>query len=167
MIHCQHCGKENNHPSNFCRYCGAKFAPKVQSPAPQRPKREDYPQRQQDLPIEQKTPRPYSWKTDEFDLRESSGRKTSQIEDMAFAPPPGDQQMTRPLVAQHHPAAISHGYRCPRCGTESLPFKTRKISSGGWTVFAILLIFFFPLFWVGFLIKEDVLVCSVCDARLG
>jgi hypothetical protein len=39
----------------------------------------------------------------------------------------------------------------------------RKISNAGWVVFAVLLVTFFPLFWIGFLIKEDVPVCPVCN----
>ncbi len=163
-MHCRQCGKANTERSNFCRYCGTKFGPSVRPPARPDVPPQDYPQRQQDLPIEQRTPRPYAWKTDELEFKESSARQTSQIEDMAIQPAFGDRQMTRPLAGQ---TGLAEGYRCPRCGAESLPYTTRKVSSAGWIVFAVLLVFFFPLFWVGLLMKEDVLVCPACDCRVN
>ena len=41
-------------------------------------------------------------------------------------------------------------YRCPYCGTNQPPFTVSKISSGGWVVFALMLLFCFPavLDWV-------------------
>jgi hypothetical protein len=47
-----------------------------------------------------------------------------------------------------------------------LPQIERRISTTGWIVFAVLLVMFFPLFWVGFLIKEDVRVCPSCKTRI-
>lgn len=58
------------------------------------------------------------------------------------------------------------GFRCPFCDTDALPWTTTRISTGGWVVFAILLVFFFPLFWVGLLIKEQNRVCRDCGVRL-
>jgi hypothetical protein len=43
----------------------------------------------------------------------------------------------------------------------------QKISEAGWIVFAIMLVTCFPLFWIGFLMKQDERFCSVCRARLG
>ena len=39
----------------------------------------------------------------------------------------------------------------------------KKVSSSGWIVFVILLIFFFPLAWVGLLIKKNVYFCLSCN----
>jgi hypothetical protein len=72
----------------------------------------------------------------------------------------------QPLVHQQ-PQNITYGYRCPRCANQLLPKVVRKISTTGWVVFSILLVVFFPLFWVGLLIKEDIRVCSICNARVG
>jgi hypothetical protein len=47
-----------------------------------------------------------------------------------------------------------------------LPRTTRRISTGGWVVFVVLLVVFFPLFWIGLLIKEENRVCRVCRVRL-
>jgi hypothetical protein len=58
-------------------------------------------------------------------------------------------------------------FRCPRCMSTHMPRMERRISTGGWITFAVLLVLFFPLFWIGLLIKEDVSVCPVCNLKLG
>ncbi len=78
----------------------------------------------------------------------------------AYAQPPVRTSPNRPQPEQT-------GYRCPYCHTTAPPFNVQKISEAGWIVFAIMLLFCFPLFWVGLLMQEDQRVCSVCRARLG
>nr|AUN37236.1 hypothetical protein [uncultured bacterium] len=51
--------------------------------------------------------------------------------------------------------------------TQTMPRIERRISTAGWITFAVLLVFFFPLFWIGLLIKEDVPVCSNCLSKVG
>ncbi|HEX8491480.1 MAG TPA: LITAF-like zinc ribbon domain-containing protein [Pyrinomonadaceae bacterium] len=58
------------------------------------------------------------------------------------------------------------GYRCPRCGTNYLPIVESKISQDGWVVFALLLFFCFPLFWIGLLMKQETRICPMCRAML-
>jgi LITAF-like zinc ribbon domain len=58
-------------------------------------------------------------------------------------------------------------YRCPYCGTNSPPFIISKISSGGWVVFALMLLFCFPLFWIGLLMKDHHQICAQCRVRLN
>jgi DNA-directed RNA polymerase subunit RPC12/RpoP len=55
---------------------------------------------------------------------------------------------------------------CPRCDSTARPYSTWVISQNGWIVFAILLIFFFPLCWIGLLMTEPEYRCSDCNARL-
>ena len=57
-------------------------------------------------------------------------------------------------------------FRCPFCGTNETPTVSRRISTGGWITFAVLLIMCFPLFWIGLLIKEDFSTCYDCRAPL-
>jgi hypothetical protein len=162
MIHCQNCGQINNYGSNFCRFCGSQI---VMSQS----------QRQDSSPYEYKAPRPYVWKTDEFQLPpNNSAKKTGQINQVQpltnFSAPSQPQSVPLPPPlpnAAYRQPNVYYGYRCPRCGTQNAPYLTKKISSAGWIVFAILLVAFFPLFWIGFLIKEDVKVCSVCNIRVG
>ena len=59
------------------------------------------------------------------------------------------------------------GFECPFCHTQSLPYIRSEVSAAGWVVLVILLLFCFPLFWIGLLIKEDYRVCSHCNMRLG
>lgn len=58
-------------------------------------------------------------------------------------------------------------YRCPYCGTNHPPFTTTQVSSGGWVVFALMLLFCFPLFWIGLLMKDTHQICSQCRVRLN
>ena len=152
MIQCQNCGQVNTETSNFCRFCGTKFLQSQQS------KGNGY---------EYAPPRPYSWKTDEFQVPDNKGRKSRPV------------QQVQPLANQHplptprpHPLVhqqsqnMAHGYLCPRCSSQLFPRYERKISTAGWIVFSVLLVTFFPLFWIGLLIKEDVRVCPVCNLRI-
>jgi DNA-directed RNA polymerase subunit RPC12/RpoP len=55
---------------------------------------------------------------------------------------------------------------CEYCGSTERPYQTSEISQGGWITFALLMVFFFPLFWVGLLMTETRWKCSDCGARL-
>lgn len=161
MIQCQNCGQVNNYESNFCRFCGTKMASSES-------------QRHLAAPYETQTPRPYVWKTDEFQLPENAAPKSRQINQVQllanfttaqnqFVPP-----LQQPMTHFRQPATpAGYGYRCPRCATQSFPYVTRKISNVGWVIFAIFLVVFFPLFWIGLLIKDEVRICPVCGLRVG
>jgi hypothetical protein len=99
-------------------------------------------------------PRPYAWKTDEYQTH-TDPRKTNA----------GATSAPQPLVSRD-PQFLTGNYRCPNCMSQFLPRIERRISTTGWIVFAVLLVLFFPLFWVGFLIKEDVHVCPSCNTRV-
>jgi hypothetical protein len=51
--------------------------------------------------------------------------------------------------------------------SQFLPRMERRISTAGWITFAVLLVFFFPLFWIGLLIKEDVRICPACNTKIS
>jgi hypothetical protein len=127
-------------------------------------------QSQSAQPYEYQPPRPYVWKTDEFQLPETADKKTKQVNqvqpltNMRMLNQTGSQPMS---LYQQSASAMNYGYRCPRCGTQNIPQVTRKISTAGWIVFAVLLVMFFPLFWIGFLMKEDVKICPVCTLKVG
>ncbi len=153
MNQCQNCGQINTNQSNFCRFCGTKFIPQQ----PQQPGGN----------FEYSPPRPYLWKTDEFQINENRQRQANQVKPL---PPPIPQMppmmpQPQPLVHQQH-HNLAYNFHCPRCATTMMPRFDRRISTGGWITFAALLIFFFPLFWIGFLIKENVRVCSVCGLKI-
>jgi hypothetical protein len=60
----------------------------------------------------------------------------------------------------------SFGSECHVCGSDAPPIYTSQISAGGWIVMVVMLVFCWPLFWIGLLMKEDVKKCSECGARL-
>jgi RNA polymerase subunit RPABC4/transcription elongation factor Spt4 len=152
MLQCHNCGQVNTQTSNFCRFCGTKFMSHQHQP-------------QNVGNYEFQPPRPYAWKTDEFQISESKARKPlNQVQPLA---PPYTQQQPQPLANRQQPGYLAQDYRCPRCGSQHYPRFERKISTAGWIVFAVLLVMFFPLFWIGFLIKEDVRICPVCRLRIN
>ena len=57
-------------------------------------------------------------------------------------------------------------YPCPHCGSTAVPLVKRRISTTGWIVFAVLLVFTVCFFWVGLLIREDYRVCPECGIEL-
>jgi RNA polymerase subunit RPABC4/transcription elongation factor Spt4 len=165
MIQCQNCGQTNNYGSNFCRFCGTRMI---------------IPQNAQPLEDENTSqPRPYMWKTDEYQVKDNSARNSQNIQQVQRIQPPVAQRPPAPYQQQNsqqypqvsqptayqRPAHLAYGYQCPRCGTAQMPFMTKKISTVGWVVFAALLVFIFPLFWIGLLIKEDVRICPVCKLK--
>lgn len=140
MIQCQNCGQGNAPESQFCRFCGTKFL------VPQSIPQQNYGY--------QEAPRPYSWKTDEYQTQ-AEARRTSG----------GASHAPQPLM-NREPRFMSGNYRCPNCMSQFLPNIEKRISTTGWIVFAVLLVVFLPLFWIGLLIKEDVQVCPSCKVRL-
>ncbi len=161
MINCQHCGQVNSGGSNFCRFCGLKFN-QPQEPLMQE-KRTNY---------EYSPPRPYSWKTDEFELKQKKQTTPINRVQPLIRQPPQPTRKDLQMLGQN-PAVpyqqnmLSYGYSCPRCSSQILPRTEKKISTAGWIVFSVLLVTFFPLFWIGLLIKEDVRICPVCNLRIN
>ncbi len=156
MIQCQNCGQVNAQASNFCRFCGTKFLSAQISVSNN---------------FEESPPRPYSWKTDEFQVADAPRQKSRQINQVqplvnqtpfTYQPP-----RPQPLVYQK-PQSQTPAYNsyCPRCTGQFIRYE-RKISTAGWIVFSVLLVTFPPLFWIGFLIKEDIRVCQVCNYKIA
>lgn len=170
MIQCSNCGQFNNTSGAFCRFCGTRLS---QPP----------PQQQTQPPEEYMAPRPYAWKTDEFQMPESTNKKTGRINQvqplMHQQPAAPPQRFTPPTAAapqmmqapsyqnSYNQPTMGYGYRCPYCGTQNFPRIERKISTAGWIVLAVLLFVFFPLFWIGLLMKEEVKICSVCNFKIA
>ncbi|MEO7660481.1 MAG: LITAF-like zinc ribbon domain-containing protein [Pyrinomonadaceae bacterium] len=155
MNPCQNCGKLNTPETNFCRFCGTKFTTPEHQPIP-------------DNPYDHFPPRPYAWQTDEFQPGKDA-RKTLPIDSSGSSTAPFDRAQPKypaaPLMYQQTPG-ITRPFRCPNCMTNYPPRLERRISTGGWITFAVLLVVFFPLFWIGLLIKEDVYVCQGCNSKI-
>jgi hypothetical protein len=67
-----------------------------------------------------------------------------------------------PMVVYGPPPLPVGCVRCPFCAWTGVPIKNKKTTTGGWVLFAILLIFFFPLCWIGILIRETKHRCGSC-----
>jgi hypothetical protein len=103
----------------------------------------------------QAPPRPHSWASPSSPLHAVAGfDEPQQVQPLVHIPPP-----------MPHPKPSA--FRCPHCGTNAPPQINKKISTGGWIVFAAMLLFCFPLFWIGLLIKDEERVCSMCFIKLG
>lgn len=153
MIQCQKCGQGNSEESQFCRFCGTKFQIANQYAS------NDY---------NYEAPRPYAWKTDEYQTQSEPRVKPQVAPTQPFNP----QQGTNPFsnaqpLAYNGPQYLAQNYRCPNCGTSALPIIERRISTAGWITFSLLLVFTFVLFWIGLLMKENVSICPVCRAKLS
>lgn len=167
MNPCQNCGKINTAETNFCRFCGTKFM--LGGPVPVNP-------------YDHEAPKPYGWKTDEFQTQ-NEARRTIPIDEtrpIRSGAPMGTPQMHPAARVGQNPAvqfrgplmhkdnfAIDPNYRCPNCGCSYLPIIERRISTAGWIVFATLPLFTFIFFWVGLLMKEEVAICPVCRLKMN
>ena len=156
MNPCQNCGKLNTPETNFCRFCGTKF--NFQKPV-------------MDNPFDYSAPRPYAWKTDEFQTQSEARpqqRPTERVSPPTSQFNPSAHQNFQPApLAYQQTRQMGQPFRCPRCMSQYLPRIERRISTAGWITFAVLLVFFFPLFWIGLLIKEDVQVCQSCNSKVS
>ena len=60
--------------------------------------------------------------------------------------------------------------KCPYCGYEGYPIIDERITTEGWILFVVLLIFCVFLCWIPFVstsFKEQVVKCPNCGFRLG
>jgi len=125
--------------------------------------------KQTDNNYEYAPPRPYSWKTDEYQTQNEARKpKTiNQVQPLMGQFPTASQNSSLQPSAYRQPGQMTQGYRCPRCASQYLPRIEKRISTAGWIVFAILLVTFFPLFWIGLLLKEETRICPVCNLRIN
>lgn len=144
MSYCRNCGNINDKGLFYCQRCGSALTQTQQE--------EQQPQQ----------PRPYGWASDSSSLR-----------NIPFPEWPNSPQQVQPIPNQPNvpvvqtPQTPFHGYRCPRCGTTTPPFVQSKISDGGILVIVLMVLFCFPLFWIGLLMKEEYRACPVCLAKIG
>lgn len=153
MNPCHNCGKLNTPETNFCRFCGTKSV--ISEPSVS------------DSPYDYSTPRPYAWKTDEFQTQ-NEARQTMPVDRAQPGTERYDQanQNYRAAPLTYQQQNIGQSFRCSHCMSQYQPRIERRISTAGWITFAVLLVFFFPLFWIGLLIKEDVRVCQTCNTKV-
>ena len=149
MNPCQNCGKVNSAETNYCRFCGTKFV---------------YRQAVMENPYDYTAPRPYSWKTDELDPRNTA--PAVNVPPNHFRPAALANSYAQPL-APYLNQQLDANYRCPKCGSSYFPVIDRRISTAGWIVFSVLLVTTIIFFWIGLLMKEDVTICPACRSKLN
>lgn len=71
------------------------------------------------------------------------------------------------ILLNQSSVARGDSYRCPNCRTTHPPAVLSRISSGGWLFFIVFLLLCFPISLLGFAMKEQYRVCSVCKAYLN
>ena len=143
MNTCQNCGNQNTPETNFCRFCGTKTG-------------EFRPAMQQD-PYNYSAPRPYAWKTDEFQTKAEARKQEAY----------GNATAQPAYSLMNNQVGSPVSFRCPNCMSNYPPRLERRVSTAGWITFAVLLVFFFPLFWIGLLMKEDVRICQSCNTKVA
>lgn len=74
------------------------------------------------------------------------------------------EQSSRYALHQSH---IGPVLQCPYCHHVGRVRIAQKTSTGGWILFVVILFVFFPLCWIGILIKQDYYVCAFCGIALG
>ena len=70
--------------------------------------------------------------------------------------------MPPPIIINNVPA-----YACPFCRSPYPPLTSTRVSTGGWITFGVLLVFFFPLCWIGLLAKTPYSYCGQCGAKFN
>jgi len=93
-----------------------------------------------------------------------------------YAPPPQSDFGGIPAWAAAPPAVVqprpqtqqapAH-FRCPHCQSTAPPIVSKRIGTAGWVVFFALLIFCFPLCFIGLFIKEEYRMCSWCRGAIA
>ncbi|HEX8458273.1 MAG TPA: LITAF-like zinc ribbon domain-containing protein [Pyrinomonadaceae bacterium] len=140
-IFCQHCGRPNADIARICRYCGQALSDDNSSAPPLYAP-----------PLHAPPPPPQStftgtplWATD---------APPAPVQPLAqgFAPPAG-----APPVY----------FRCPHCQSTAPPVIAKRIGTAGWIVFFTLLIFCFPLCFIGLFIKDEYRMCSWCRGAVA
>jgi hypothetical protein len=83
------------------------------------------------------------------------------------APPPAATFAAQPAVVVNVATPV---FTCPFCHFQGPPIIEKKVSSNGWIIFVLLLLFCLPLCWLPFVIdgcKEETRTCSSCHTRLS
>jgi len=82
---------------------------------------------------------------------------------------------TAPPVASSAQSAVvvnvaTPVFTCPFCHYQGPPIIEKKVSSNGWVIFVLLLLFCLPLCWLPFVIdgcKEETRTCASCHTKLS
>lgn len=82
---------------------------------------------------------------------------------MAPEPLAAVQKMPEVLPRPHLPAEGLPP--CYVCGSQRAPVYRKSMSQSGLIVLVVMVMFCFPLFWIGLLMQETIRICPDCGAR--
>ena len=157
-VTCGNCGSEVSAGMRFCPQCGRIMAqPPETEDDISSPSAESGPQTQYNLP-----PPPRYNDRPQYAPPPPPPPRYDPSVGGAYAPPRYDQL---PVPMGYGQTMV--GFQCPFCRTTMPPLSRERVSQTGWIVLALLIIFCFPLFWIGLLIKEPYRVCSQCGNTLS
>ncbi|TKG96574.1 hypothetical protein EYV94_04815 [Puteibacter caeruleilacunae] len=60
--------------------------------------------------------------------------------------------------------------KCPYCNHEGMPYVEKRLTTGAWVLFAVLVFVCFPLCWIPFVVdgmKEEIARCQNCGLKLN
>ncbi|MFQ3591262.1 MAG: LITAF-like zinc ribbon domain-containing protein [Chloracidobacterium sp.] len=145
MIVCVNCGQMNETAASRCLRCGASIfeLPSYLNPSDARP-------------VSPPPPAP----TDPPTYIQPPTYMPAQPAS-PFPPP-----VAPPVPFVFVPVAGQGGIVCPYCRTNLPPRFRSQISTGGWIMLVVSLVFCWPLFWIGLLMREEYCTCRVCGRRL-
>lgn len=147
---CQNCGQTNENGQNYCRDCGA---PLVQPQAYQPPR------------ADAQSPKPYGWASPSSPLHDlGDTTQPRAVEPLQTVPIMNSPVAPNPFANSQPNVA---GFRCPRCNSTAPPIVKSKMSDAGLITLILMIFFCFPLFWIGFLMREQFTVCPACLTRLS
>jgi hypothetical protein len=139
-IFCQNCGQANADITRICRYCGTGLHTGGQSAS---------------RPTDYAPPPPQS------DFGGIPAWAADPPPDAFVAPQAHESQAAADLLS-----APAH-FRCPHCHSTAPPIIAKRIGVTGWIVFFALLIFCFPLCFIGLFIKDEYRMCSWCRGAVA
>ncbi len=173
MIRCDYCGNLNYYGNAFCTDCGSSLRNENYVPPPPQvwklsdenlllPKVEKPNKTQKNFVPPQLT----SHTSQQFSQTHQESNSPSTYRPFHVHQHShflASQQVLNPSVSS---SVFQPSSYCWVCQKSVFPLVYKKISTAGWIVFAILLVLFFPLFWIGFLIKEEVHYCPHCYTQI-
>ncbi len=97
------------------------------------------------------------------------GEAQSAIETIARLEPnhPRLQELQAYVNRTRYEARIGPVMTCPYCHYTGPARIGQKIATAGWVFFGVVLILFFPLCWIGLLMKNNYYACGRCGIALG
>jgi len=87
-------------------------------------------------------------------------------EPLSITRTPDVQQLPPGFMNPYRPSGV--GFRCPFCQSGAGVIHTSKTSQAGWVmVILLLLVLCLPLFWLGFLMRENYTICRNCGMKIS